>query len=154
MKISHPYTRFDIDPQSKKIFPGKKYIFQPRIRFRIQSPESKKKLLIEGIIDSGAEYCFLNHEIADCLDISIKNGESMQVCGVGGYRIAYFHPVKFEFLFGLSKDSVKYDTSVGFFSKENGYQAPCLLGEYGFFNYFKVSFNLPQHSFEIESAFH
>jgi len=162
MKITIPYTGFNIDKfppkiiqQIKNVFPERNKIFQPRVRFIVRSLDSRKSIIVEGIIDSGAEYCFFNHEIAEVLDIPIETGKIIEVCGVGGIRPAYFHKVEFTFnLFGSKENIIKYEINVGFFPKEEDkYTEPCLLGEYGFFNRFKVNFNLAKYNFELEPSF-
>ena len=161
MKITIPYTGFDINKflprikeQIKNIFPERNKIFQPRVRFTLRNPILNKLIIVEGVIDSGAEYCFFNHEIAEYLDISIEDGKALEVCGVGGIRVAYFHKVEFIFSFGSKKDVVKYEVNAGFFlEEEDRYTDPCLLGEYGFFNHFKITFNLAKYNFELEPSF-
>jgi hypothetical protein len=161
MKITIPYTGFDIEKflpqereQIKKISPERNKIFQPRIRFAIRNPVLSKSIILEGIIDSGAEYCFFNHEVAEALGLTIEDGEILRVCGVGGIKPAYFHNVELRFNFGSKAHAVNYELNVGFFPKEEGaYHEPCLLGEYGFFNHFKITFNLPNYNFEVEPVF-
>ena len=106
---------------------------------------TKKGYRIEGLLDSGADYCVINSGYAELLiDVPYTQGTSMKSRGVEGTKDGidlYFHEIDIEI-----KGLTKITTHVGFTNSKN---VNFLLGRFGFFDRLKVYFNQPKGYFDI-----
>ncbi|MBI2007282.1 MAG: retroviral-like aspartic protease [Candidatus Blackburnbacteria bacterium] len=89
----------------------------------------------EALIDSGADYNVFDAGIAEILGIQISSGYKRQIAGIGGQKIkGYIHAVI------LKIADKKYKTRV-IFSKEIPPHSFGVLGNQGFFDHFRVTFD-------------
>ena len=117
---------------------------RPIIPFEVSN--GKKSVRYLALVDSGSDLCVFHKEIADILDIDIEKGKKAHVSGVteGEKQSYYIHPVT------LSFGGLKHTADVGFMANlsKSGHG---ILGQYGFFDKYKVSFNLLEEEIEITS---
>ncbi len=125
--------------------------YLPWVRFGIYNPINKSKIVYPlGLVDSGSEITFINHELGEQLGFNIKKGSKLNVKGVGGGSIeAYL------FLVGLTIDDEKTNAKplnivgqIAFTYSDFPPTMPqqtAILGTAGFFKYFKVTFEFPRY---------
>lgn len=98
----------------------------------------------EALIDSGADLCIFDAELADIFGIDVTKGEPRSVAGIEGVvETQYIHPVK------LTIGGWEHDIQAGFLPgiARFGYG---LLGQQGFFEFFKVAFDYPKESIDVK----
>lgn len=96
----------------------------------------------EVLIDSGADVCIFDSDIADILGINILKGIRGEVSGVTGVPEYYYvHKVT------IIINGMKYKTDIGFMKLRN--QAFGIVGQKGFFDKFIVKFDLQKEEIEI-----
>lgn len=98
----------------------------------------------EVLVDSGADGCIFDAQIADILGIDTRSGEPQIVFGItGAEEIYYSHPVT------LKVGGWPYRVKVGFMSNmpAMGYG---VVGQYGFFDKFVVRFDLSKKEIELK----
>lgn len=93
------------------------------------SPRTKK---FEVVIDSGASRTLFNSELATFVGLDLKSGPVELTIGIGGAEETYLHDVHLYLPGGLVK------IKAGFKEK---LPVAGLLGMYGFFEFFKVTFD-------------
>jgi hypothetical protein len=114
----------------------KKYssiVFRPVIPIEITY--KKTSVIYEVLVDSGADYCIFSAQIGEALGINVKSGETKNIFGITGDRDSiFFHKVK------LKVENLIYEVEVGFMPNmpNMGYG---VIGQIGFFDKFKVTFN-------------
>jgi len=134
VSIDFPYTKLAVKP-----FPGSKrqsIIYRPIIPVTITY---KKKLVVfQTLIDSGADYNIFHGDIAAYLGINLTKGSKKNISGLSGGKIkGYTHKVHL-------KINQCYFPSEITFSNQIPDNALAVLGNKGFFNKFKVTFNLKE----------
>ena len=135
------YKKFRIPPTLA--FPKRKHLLRPIIPVQI----SYKDLTIgyEALLDSGADLCIFHAEIGEFLNIPVKKGKKEPFGGIVGPReVAYIHEVDI----GIggnwfSSIPVAFSYSVAPY----GYG---ILGQHGFFDIFKVIFDLKKSQVELK----
>ena len=98
----------------------------------------------EALLDSGADFCIFHAEIGEYLGIPILNGEKESFVGIVGQQaIAYIHKVNFK-IGGHQYSSIpvgfSYDVA------PHGYG---ILGHCGFFDIFRIIFDLKKEQIEL-----
>ena len=127
-------------------FKYKKYgpeVLRPVIEIKVKSGD--KAFGYHVLVDSGADICLFHAEVGEALGIDIKKGKREIVTGVGGKSSEYFlHKLEIE-VGGWS-----YEIPVGFLP-DIGTRSILygIVGQKGFFENFKVSFDLPKEEIEI-----
>lgn len=110
-----------------------------QIRFKINGNYRAYPVLI----DSGADYCIFHADLAKDLGIELKTGIKLDFTGtLREKQLAYLHKVTFY----LGNKKIE---SVVAFSNEIEALPFGLLGQQGFFDKFKVSFDLKKKEIEI-----
>lgn len=105
----------------------------------------KSFIRLEALIDSGADFSVFHSEVADVLRIPWNKGTPNNFVGItGATGLVYFHTLKLKI-----GDSTKL-ISCGF-SEDLSEESYCILGQEGFFENFKVNFNLHSESIDIKS---
>ncbi len=96
---------------------------------------NSRRVIYEVLIDSGADKCIVDARVGKFLGIQIEEGKEEKVSGITGVEETYFTHSVF-----LKVGDVEYETTVGFLQgiAEMGYG---VVGQIGFFDKFKVSFN-------------
>jgi len=100
----------------------------------------------EVLVDSGADLCIFDEEIAEAIGIDVKNGMPQEVFGVGGKAsIYYLHVVEIEV------GGWTYKIKAGFMPNVAGRIIPYgIVGQRGFFENFVVKFDLTKEEVELK----
>lgn len=129
MKFSYRELEVLPSPASRK----KKKVLRPIIPVLLIY--GKKMVGYEALVDSGADYNVFDAGIAEVLGIKISSGHKRQIAGIGGQKIkGYAHTVT------LKITNKRYEAQV-IFSKEIPPYSFGVLGNQGFFDHFKISFD-------------
>lgn len=121
----------------------------PWIRFGIFNLKDKSQILYPlGLVDSGSDVTFINHEFGKKLGFDIKRGLKSSVYGVGGGKIdVYFHTVGF-YIYDGSKDKPFIYQDVAAFTYRDFPatmpQQTAILGTIGFFRNVDVILRYPK----------
>lgn len=116
-------------------------IFRPVIPIILRSPT--KFMLYAALIDSGADYCIFNMDIADLLEIKLNRKNRARFMGVGKSKISgYWSKVS------IRIGDVIYETKVIF--AEISDFGHGILGQQGFFDHFDISLSYNDQSIGIE----
>ena len=97
----------------------------------------------EVLVDSGADICIFNSQIAEVLEIDVLKGIKSQINGITGFpEDIYIHTIH------IKLGSKHYKIDVGFIRISNTSYG--VLGQKGFFDKFKVSFDLKKKEIELK----
>jgi hypothetical protein len=122
----------------KKIYKG---IIRPIIPIQLEF--QGRKIWYEVLVDSGADNCIFDAEIADIFGIDVESGLKAHVVGITGKPEPYFiHRLQ------LSVGDASFPLYAGFkrgFPKF-GYG---VVGQKGFFEHFMVQFDYQQETIEL-----
>lgn len=122
-------------------FPKTKYFYKPIIPLRLINPKNDKGVKVDALIDSGADATVFAAVFGKDIGIKVKDGKKAQLSGLGGKVInVYFH----EIIFKVGGNKIK--SFVGF-TYAKGVAA--ILGQIGFFDKFKVSFDQAKGTIEV-----
>lgn len=131
------YKKF---PSTDPHFP---FYIRPMLGVRIWRGQACVPFL--ALLDTGADLTLLNYSIAKTLLIDYKTGKKSSTAGITGVPVPiYVHELEIEVL-GMPNSKVK--TEVAFINAPN---VSVLLGQRGFFEHFKATFELYNETFEIE----
>ena len=123
----------------KKYGPG---ILRPVIPVEIIY--SNRAVPYEVLVDSGADFCIFNAQIGELLGIDIKSGQAAAVGGITGVVEYYFiHEIT------IKIGGWPYKIKAGFLPNiaRLGYG---VVGQKGFFDLFKVTFDYQKEELEIK----
>ncbi len=96
------------------------------------------------LVDSGADFCIFDKDVAKFLNINITDGELEKTIGIGGYQDIYY----FDNIW-ISVGGHEICTRAGFIDGFFlGGRIAGVLGRQGFFDYFKVCTD--QKKLEVE----
>jgi|SRR3989338_2928036 len=97
-----------------------------------------------ALVDSGADFCIFDAEIGELLGIDVRSGRKEKFGGIqsAGAGNAYLHSVV------LNIGGWLYKTKVSF-SYDMAPHGHGILGQKGFFDIFKVKFDLSKESIEL-----
>ena len=110
---------------------------------RIEISHNQRTVPYEVLIDSGADICIFDEDVAIILGINMVKGIRREVIGVTGIpQYYYLHAVS------LNVGNVKYQTEVGFMKLSN--QVFGIVGQKGFFDRFIVKFDLNKKEVELK----
>src|SRR3990167_9121126 len=113
------------------------HFYRPVIPVKVK--HNARSIGYEVSIDSGADLCIFDAEIGEILGIDIKSGRPGEVSGVAGQITKIFiHTVTIE----IGKHSKIID--VGFIPKVAENHNYGVVGQYGFFDQFVVTFDYPK----------
>lgn len=117
-------------------------ILRPVIPIKIIHPEFN--LPYEVLVDSGADYCIFDAQLASILGINFEDGERHQVSGITGISApVYFHNINISIGGWEHKLHCAFLKDIGRF----GYG---VVGQSGFFDKFIVSFDLLKEEIELK----
>jgi hypothetical protein len=136
-KISSPYIVLpdSSDPNG---------ITRPLLEVRVFYPPTRKKLKFLALVDSGADLCVAPGSIGKALGIDVPCGVPRTFDGVFGPPVTGFtHCVV------LDVGGYGITAKMTFFESKTNY---LVLGQYGFFDSFKVLFDCSKQIFEIEPS--
>lgn len=114
----------------------------PRVPMVFQNPLNKREIPIFCLVDSGASDVIIATEIALALGIEIEKGEPRIYGGIGGNVKGYMHHV----VIRVMNDTREFSIACGVLP------IPAfdgLLGQNGFFDHYKVTFEKYKNTFEI-----
>jgi hypothetical protein len=127
-----PYTRYKIGIELERL---------PLASVRLACNKNKVKLW--ALIDSGADFCVFNGEIASILNIELKSGRLIDLSGfVGGTSPAWIHQINLE-LEGYPSININAAFT------ESDMPELSLLGQRGFFDNFQIRFERYKDLIEI-----
>lgn len=124
----------------KKYAPG---VLRPVIPVEIAS--NGMSIPCEVLVDSGADVCIFDAQIAEVLGIDVAMGRRQKVGGiVGAPEFYYVHPVK------ISVGGWQHDIEAGFLPgmSKFGYG---IVGQRGFFELFVIKFDLLAEEVEFKN---
>jgi hypothetical protein len=139
--MKFPYKQFPAIPNDA--FPNHRKALRPTIPIRVYHKGKTLDYLV--LIDSGADFCIFHASIGEALGIDIESGKKLEYFGIEGVKtVAYFHNVQISCV-GGSPLEVYAGFSRGF-DKCMPYG---VLGQKGFFEYFKVIFDYVGEEVEL-----
>ncbi len=123
----------------KRVAPG---IIRPIIPIEVSYQDIS--IPYEVLIDSGADFCIFDAEIAEILGLLLTKGEKRHFAGVTGDKaFAYMHSVE------MTIGGWSYQIEAGFASDIGPY-AYGIVGQVGFFDKFIVKFDYLKEEVEIK----
>lgn len=125
--------------------PGNKAIYRPYLRVWLRNPDNQKQTpQIRGLIDSGSDICLASKDIALWLGIQFDGEEDIVSIATANGSIS--SAVKKAII--LKTDEGQHECPF-FFVEGITPDEPPLLGQLGFFDHFRVCFELKHKTFEI-----
>ena len=129
----------------------------PWIRFGIFNPKDRSSIIYPlGLIDSGSDITFVDHEFGERLGFDIKKGHKGEVFGIGGRKIdIYFFKAGISISDGSKEKPIVYEDFVGFTYKEFPITMPqqtAILGTMGFFRNVDITFSYPNYMYIKKKA--
>ena len=109
----------------------------------IEISSKDRSVSYEVLVDSGADFCIFDAQIADVLGIDVTAGEKQMVSGITGVPEPYYiHPIT------IKVGGWEYKIKAGFLSNiaRLGYG---VVGQKGFFDVFLVKFDLLKEEVEL-----
>lgn len=104
-----------------------------------------KSVPYEVLIDSGADFCIFDAQIADILGVPLEDGELFEVAGITGEKEPiYFHNLV------IKVGGWDYNIKAAFLRKIGPYGYG-VVGQKGFFDKFVVKFDLLKEEVELKS---
>lgn len=98
----------------------------------------------EVLVDSGADFCIFDAQIADILGFDIESGERSEIAGITGISApVYFHEIVIKVGGWPFKIKAAFLRKIGKF----GYG---VAGQKGFFDIFTVKFDLAKEEIELK----
>ena len=103
----------------------------------------KLKIPVRCLIDSGSPITIIHSPLAVVAGYIPADGQASQLFGIGGEPVAgYYHTIEMSFYGRMFKTTVFFSTDM---------RTPyCLLGQFGFFDKFKICFDLKNRIFEVD----
>lgn len=118
-------------------------IIRPVIPIKVGSKSKTASYAV--LVDSGADICLFDSQIAEILGIEMLNGEVKLVEGVAGQTTEfYLHSVTIEV------GGHRYRTEVGFLPEVTDGFHYGVVGQYGFFDHFTITFETEQEQVELK----
>lgn len=131
------YTKI---PSTNSAYP---FFLHPLLDIRLHRGSASYPL--RGHLDTGADQTLMHKDIADALYIDWKSGIKSFTRGItGGMVPIYIHELELEI---VAFPGVKIRSSIGFIGSGN---VGVLLGQLGFFEHYKITFERYQSIFHIE----
>jgi hypothetical protein len=128
--VNYPYKSFPlnrVDPATKLDF-----AWRPALKVIIWY-NHKRSPLLESILDTGADHCIFDAEIAEYLGIAVTKGQEVHFTGINkGQTAGFLHTVR------VTIAGHNYDAQFVF---AYGISATGILGQTGFFDRFVATFD-------------
>lgn len=133
--MKFPYTK---EPGSS---PTDKWKSRPYVPFELRGPTGSVQLV--GLLDSGADICLFDGEIAQAIGLELEQGIRQSSRGIEGSKLTtWLHPVRVR----LDGSPSEIPCTVGFVP---GFTGTPILGQEGFFDAFKVTFERKRDLVEL-----
>jgi hypothetical protein len=127
--VKFPYVQYDFAPNPRPIIPIRVEMDGQWIRYAV-------------LVDSGSDANIFDRVIADVLGIDVESGEAAEMTGVtGAVQPFYFHNIMLQV--GTHRVAVRAG-----FTDLSG-KAYGVVGQRGFFDQFKVTFDLSLREIEL-----
>ena len=140
MTFKFPYNKFPCRPSEAH---PDDYQYLPTLDVRLVNRKTKREIPCHSLIDSGADFSCFHALIGEALGIKVREGKKQPFSGViGNGGIAFVH------LLVIEVEGVGGEVPVGF-SYDLANPRMGFLGQRGFFELFKVSFNYPKRVFTL-----
>ena len=120
------------------------HVLRPVIPIKLLHAD--KSVNYEVLVDSGADLCLFEAELAEFLGIEVSKGLAKEVFGVGGKAFIYYlHKIT------IQVGGWPYEIEAGFMPRVAGRVVPYgLVGQQGFFSHFVVKFDLLKEEVELK----
>jgi len=136
------YRKFPAQPTEP--FPRRASVSRPVVPIALINGSLHVRNL--ALIDSGADYCIFHAEIGEQIGLQIESGKCLSFFGTGGQeQSAFFHDIKLEVggheiscFAGFSRDLLSLPYGI--------------LGQIGFFDKFKITFDYEKEKIELQSV--
>jgi hypothetical protein len=136
------YRKFPAQPTEP--FPRRTSVSRPVIPIALINNQRRVRYLT--LIDSGADYCIFHAEIGEQIGLQIESGKRLSFSGSSGQeQSAYFHEIK------LEVGGHEISCFAGF-SRELQSLPYGILGQEGFFDNFKITFDYQKDKIELQSV--
>ncbi len=112
---------------------------QPRVEVKIYGPKGISPK-ISALVDSGADYCLFNLEIAKYLGIDLSHTKEVTVTGITGQGKMYFAEIEME----VEHLNEKLKIDAGFIDSQF---VDALLGQMSFFETHRIKFEKDHNIF-------
>ena len=117
------------------------FVYRPIIPVQIK--HKSKEIKYEALIDSGADQCIFHSEIAEIIGIPWREGKKCNFGGIGGKVFKGFaSPINLV----VGGNEIKTKT---IFSSEIPNSSYAILGQSGFFKFFRIRFVFQKKTIEI-----
>lgn len=138
MTLNFPYNKFPSHPT--EAYPDN-FIYAPTLDVKLINQKNRKETTYHSLVDSGADFTCFHGLIGEFLDLKVREGKKcLLVVWLVMVGIAHVHPIVVEV------DGIGGEVAVGF-SYDLTTPIQGFLGQRGFFELFKVTFNYPNGSF-------
>jgi hypothetical protein len=117
--------------------------YTPRLPVIFSNPQTGAEIPLMSLVDSGAADTLLDPQIADVLGIKVSEGEKVIYGGVGGTIVGYIHTLTIR----VAGDRNSFTVPCAFASP--GGDVMALLGQTGFFEHYKVTFEKYKNEFSV-----
>ncbi len=119
---------------------------RPVVPLLVCNPKTREEFGYTALVDSGAEVCLFNFEVAEALGLTPKDANDTLSVGIGGKNVeCSAYTINFN-IAGWS-----HTTEVYILSKKDDRKIPYgLVGQKGFFQFFKITFDRARETFEIQ----
>lgn len=124
--------------------PSKKWISRPIISVMLIG--SKRSVIVDALIDSGADKCLFHSDLAEEIGLDLQKGKQEIFSGITGKQITAFnHKINLQIL-GIHE---KIELIAGFADAPGVF---AILGQEGFFDAFRIKFEKDHNAIEIKPA--
>lgn len=138
-RIDYPYLK--LLTSRRNVRPAR-YLYKPVIPIELSFED--RVIRFDGLVDSGAGECSFPAWVAKALGHRLYRGTKKTFQGIGGTVVAYKHTT-----FLRLPDGERFLSQVYYSTQWN--QMPFgLLGQVGFFSYFKISFDFKKKRISIK----
>lgn len=140
MILKFRYNKFPARPS--EAFP-QDFVLQPTLDVVLINLKARRRISCHALVDSGADFCIFHGLFGEAIGLDVRAGKTQPFRGItSGVAKAYVHEVVLEIsgVGGKIPIGFSYDLTTPFRG---------LLGQRGFFELFKVSFNLPRKWFQL-----
>ena len=135
------YRKYPTNPSSA--FPQNYSALRPAIPIKLIN--QGRQISYIALIDSGADFCVFHAEIGEQIGLDIESGKKLDMSGITGTQfIAYFQNIRIEI------GGHGYDCYAGF-TREFQDMPYGVLGQVGFFDHFKLTFEYTKERIELKS---
>jgi predicted aspartyl protease len=117
--------------------------YTPRLPVIFSNPKTGAEIPLMSLVDSGASDTLLDPQVADLLGIQVTDGKKVVYGGVGGTVVGYVHTLTIR----VADDRHSFTVPCAFAS--TGGDVMALLGQTGFFEYYKVTFEKYKNEFSV-----